>query len=53
MNKGTHMFNILLRQKLSPKILMKRFRLTKEAFYELTSMIRKKFMSHLQIQVKQ
>jgi DNA-directed RNA polymerase II subunit RPB1 len=43
MNKGTHMFNILLRQKLSPKVLMKRYRFTKEAFYELTAVIRNKF----------
>jgi DNA-directed RNA polymerase II subunit RPB1 len=43
MNKGTHMFNILLRQKLSPKIIIKKYRFTKEAFYELVSMIREKF----------
>ena len=43
MNKGTHMFNILLRQKLSPKILVKKHKFTKEAFYELTATIRRKF----------
>lgn len=43
MNKGTHMFNILLRQKLSPKILIKKHKFTKEAFYELTATIRRKF----------
>ena len=43
MNKGTHMFNILLRQKLSPKILIKKYRFTKEAFYELAELIRCKF----------
>ena len=37
------MFNILLRQKLSPKILIKKHRFTKEAFYELAELIRRKF----------
>ena len=43
MNRGNHMFNILLRQKLSPKIIIKQHRFTKEAFYELVQLIHSKF----------
>ena len=46
-NPGNKMFNILLRQKLSPKRILKKWRLSKPAFYELVSTIKHKFQESI------
>jgi DNA-directed RNA polymerase II subunit RPB1 len=46
-NTGNHLMCMLLRQKLSPKVLMKQHRFTKKAFYELVQVINTKFQESI------